>query len=152
MNKLYIVGAILLIAPILFFGFLGFKSQQGKAAGLVDNALQACPNTPNCVCSESKVSGEHFIEPLEQVSLSSTDVFSKANSIITQMGGTIVKQEGNYLAATFSSSLFQYVDDLEIRFDEEQKTLHFRSASRVGKSDFGINRKRVESIKKAFQG
>ena len=150
MKKIYIVGLILLILPMLFFGFLGFKSQQGKAAGLVDGKLQACPNTPNCVCSETKIPDEHFIEPLNTAGLSSLDALNKIKRIITKMGATVTTQEDDYLAATFSSDLFKYVDDLEIRFDKENSLLHFRSASRVGKSDFGVNRERVESIKTAF--
>jgi uncharacterized protein (DUF1499 family) len=150
MKMLYIAGLILLILPILFFGFLGFKSQQGKAAGLVDGKLQACPNTPNCVCSETKISDEHSIDPLMTNGISSSEALNKVNSIITKMGGAVTAQDGDYLAATFTSSLFKYVDDLEVRFDDETKTLHFRSASRVGKSDFGANRKRVDSIKAQF--
>lgn len=163
MNKLYLLGALIVFTPLLFFGFLGIQSQQGKAAGLVGNMLQACPNTPNCVCSESKVPDEHFIEPLTHVDLPAQAVMEKAQQIIIQMGGTITsitsssstataKADSNYLSATFTSQLFRYVDDLELRFDPTEKVLHFRSASRVGKSDFGVNRERVETIKNLFKG
>ncbi len=150
MKKIYIVGLILLILPILFFGYLGFQSQQGKAAGLVDGKLQACPNTPNCVCSETKIPDEHFIEPLNTAGLSSQEALSKVKSIISKMGAEVTTQEEDYLAATFTSDLFKYVDDIEMRFDKENNLLHFRSASRVGKSDFGVNRERVEAIRTEF--
>jgi len=63
------------------------------------------------------------------------------------MGGSIQAENDNYLAATFSSSIFRFVDDLEIRFDADRKMIHMRSASRVGYSDRGINKKRIERVK-----
>ena len=60
-------------------------------------------------------------------------------------------EKTDYLAATFTSSLFRFVDDLELRIDTGQKTIHLRSASRVGHGDGGVNRKRVEQLKNSFQ-
>lgn len=152
MNKIYLIVGILIIAPTLFFAFLGYQSQQGSAPGLANNQLNLCPDTPNCVCSESKIAQDHFIEPLAKIQLSSTKALEKARQVIIEMGGTIVDQQAGYLSATFTSSLFRYVDDFEVRFDEQQQSLHFRSASRVGKSDFGINAKRVAAFKQHFRG
>jgi len=70
--------------------------------------------------------------------------------IIGEMGGSVQLEKADYLAATFTSSLFRFVDDLELRIDTVQKTIHLRSASRVGHSDLGVNRKRVERLKNAF--
>ena len=67
------------------------------------------------------------------------------------MGGSIQAEETDYLAATFTSSVFRFVDDLELRIDADQKTIHLRSASRVGHGDGGANRKRVELLKNSFQ-
>jgi uncharacterized protein (DUF1499 family) len=53
---------------------------------------------------------------------------------------------------TFSTAVFHYVDDVEVRFDKENNLIHLRSASRIGRSDFGVNRKRIERIKKAMMG
>jgi len=66
------------------------------------------------------------------------------------MGGIIQVEKDNYLAATFISSIFGFVDDLEIRIEPGQKTIHLRSASRVGRGDGGVNRKRVEQLKKLY--
>jgi len=63
------------------------------------------------------------------------------------MGGSIQAENDNYLAATFTPSIFRFVDDLEIRFDADRKMIHMRSASRVGYSDRGINKKRIERVK-----
>jgi uncharacterized protein (DUF1499 family) len=67
---------------------------------------------------------------------------------IREMGGNVQVEHDNYLAATFASSIFGFVDDLEIRVDSEQKTIHLRSASRVGHGDGGVNRKRIERLRK----
>jgi uncharacterized protein (DUF1499 family) len=64
------------------------------------------------------------------------------------MGGSVQVEHDSYLAATFTSSIFGFVDDLEIRVDSERKTIHLRSASRVGHGDGGVNRKRTERLKK----
>ena len=66
---------------------------------------------------------------------------------IEEMGGSIQAENDNYLAATFNSSIFRFVDDLEIRFDADRIMIHMRSASRVGYSDRGINKKRIERFK-----
>ena len=66
------------------------------------------------------------------------------------MGGSIQAEKTDYLAATFTSSIFRFVDDLEIRIDTGQEMIHLRSASRVGHSDGGVNRKRVELLKNSF--
>ena len=72
-------------------------------------------------------------------------------TIVSGMGGSIQAEKTDYLAATFSSSIFGFVDDLEIRIDTEQNIIHLRSASRVGRGDGGVNRKRVERLKQLFQ-
>jgi uncharacterized protein (DUF1499 family) len=66
------------------------------------------------------------------------------------MGGSIQAENENYLAATFSSTIFGFVDDLELRIDPVQKVIHIRSASRVGYSDAGVNRKRIALLRKTY--
>ena len=66
------------------------------------------------------------------------------------MGGDLVVDESSYLTATFRSRVFGFVDDLEIRFDTEMPIIHLRSASRVGYSDRGVNRKRVKRLRTTF--
>ena len=59
----------------------------------------------------------------------------------------IIEETENYLYAECTSFLFRFTDDLEVYVDKESKLIHFRSASRVGHSDLGANRKRVEKLK-----
>jgi uncharacterized protein (DUF1499 family) len=66
------------------------------------------------------------------------------------MGGSFQAESDNYLASTFSSAIFGFVDDLEIRLDSTQNLIHIRSSSRVGYSDAGINRKRAGLFKALY--
>jgi len=62
----------------------------------------------------------------------------------------VVRVERDYIHAEFTSALFRFVDDVEFYLDEAAKTVHMRSASRIGYSDLGVNRKRMETIREAF--
>lgn len=64
---------------------------------------------------------------------------------------TIIEQTDNYLYAEFKSKLMGYVDDVEFYLDPNENVIHVRSASRLGKSDLGVNRKRVEEIKEKLK-
>ena len=70
--------------------------------------------------------------------------------VLQEVGGEIAAEEGAYISATFTSALFGFVDDVECRNDKANHTIHLRSASRVGHSDFGTNRKRVAFISSLF--
>jgi len=63
---------------------------------------------------------------------------------------TVVKDDGNYLKVEFRSAIFAFVDDVEFEFDDVSKLIHFRSASRQGYYDFGVNRRRMESVMMKF--
>lgn len=65
---------------------------------------------------------------------------------------SVVEDNGNYLKVEVRSALFSFVDDVEFEFDDEAKLIHFRSASRIGYYDFGVNRRRMETIIKEFSG
>jgi uncharacterized protein (DUF1499 family) len=154
MNKLekllIIIAAISLLVIIALF-ILGLMSKSGQAPNLVDGRLTQCPDKPNCVNSEFVSDAEHYIEPLVYSADEAAQVLPRLKTIIYDMGGSIQAEEADYLAATFTSSIFRFVDDMELRIDADQNTIHLRSASRVGRSDGGVNRKRVELLKKSFR-
>ncbi len=143
--------ASLVIVAIIALFVLGQVSSSGAAPGLVDNRLARCPDTPNCVCSEYPDDSAHFIKPIALSGTDPSDALENARAVISALGGKIQSDAENYLAATFTSSLFRFVDDLEIRLDAIQRVLHVRSASRVGRSDLGANRRRVETIRSRFE-
>ena len=129
---------------------LGYMSQSDKANGLFGGRLTQCPDTPNCVCSEFMQDEVHYIEPLVISVGDLAQIMVRLKTIIREMGGSIHAEKADYLAATFTSSIFRFVDDLEIRIDTGQKMIHLRSASRVGRGDGGVNRNRVEYLKNLF--
>jgi len=65
---------------------------------------------------------------------------------------TVVENSGNYLKLEVRSAIFSFVDDVEFEFDDVPKLIHFRSASRLGYYDFGVNRRRMETIIREFSG
>jgi uncharacterized protein (DUF1499 family) len=140
------------LAVVLGAGFfiLGAISRSGKAPGLSQGRLAPCPKTPNCVCSEEKGDAAHFIEPVAIPPHVPMEGLGMIREIISEMGGRIRDEEGACLAATFSSRFFGFVDDFEIRVDFLEKKIHIRSASRVGRSDFGANRRRGERFRELY--
>ena len=139
---------ILIFAVIAILFLLGLMSRSGEPNGLVEARLAKCPGKPNCVCSEFIADSSHYIEPIIISRGSLDEALSSLKNSIGEMGGSVQVEHDNYLAATFTSSIFGFVDDLEVRVDSEQKTIHLRSASRVGHGDGGVNRKRIELLKK----
>ena len=119
--------------------------------GVQSGALQKCPEKPNCVVSSDGVGEEHAIEAILTNDDPQTSM-QKLVSILNSMDGvTIISSEKNYLRAEFKSSLMGFVDDVEFYQASGSKKIQIRSASRVGYSDMGVNRKRMELIRKSFK-
>jgi uncharacterized protein (DUF1499 family) len=74
----------------------------------------------------------------------------RIKEIVGESGGKIQKEENGYLWTTFTTKVFRFVDDVELRMDETRGIIHVRSASRLGYSDMGMNRKRVETLRVRF--
>jgi len=112
-----------------------------------NSILAPCPDKPNCVCSEYKEDIQHFIAPLTISSKKLPRAMEHIKISIKSLGGQIQTENNAYLAATFSSSFFGFIDDVEFRIDAENQLVHIRSAARSGHSDFGVNKKRVNNLK-----
>ena len=132
------------------FFFRGKASQKGVAVGLVEGKLSKCSKKPNCVCSEYPNDRAHFVQPIDVSQVNMGLHFHKVSKAIVANGGVIVKESEEYIAATFTSGFFKFVDDVEVRLDKEAKLIHLRSASREGYSDLGVNAKRIEAIKASY--
>jgi len=143
-----IIVVVLLISTVFFY--LAVKSRSGTAAGIQLGHLIPCADSPNCISSEYPADTEHFISPAELPVNINSDIMTLCQNIITTMGGSIQELDAEYLSATFSSPLFGFIDDFEIRIDQKTAVLHLRAAARVGHSDFGINRKRAVLFKQMF--
>lgn len=117
--------------------------------GMRDGRLAACPKSPNCVSTQAEDDG-HRIDPIRYEG-TLEEAKQKLLAVIGSMPrARIVSDEGAYIHAEFTSLIFRFVDDVEFLFDDAEKTIHFRSASRLGHSDLGVNRKRMEEIRKRF--
>jgi len=142
--KIALIIFISIIAIVLiYFFYLGYTSQTGTANGIVNSKLTPCSKKPNCICTEFAEDNAHFIEPVTSQSTSINNVITA----IETTGGKIINTRSNYIYATYTSRIFRYVDDFEVRIDAENKLIHIRSASRVGHSDMGANLKRIEKVK-----
>lgn len=111
-----------------------------------DNRLPPCPNSPNCVCSDS---GEekHAVAPY-QLSINAEKAWAAFKEVISSLPRTtIISASKNYLHAEVRSRVFRFVDDLEFQLRPAQGIIAVRSAARLGYYDFGVNRRRVEKIR-----
>ena len=115
----------------------------------IHHQLSPCPDKPNCVSSLS-TNQKQYIEPL---------VFSKNHeqampqlcSLLESLPGVnILHQDHTYIHAVCRSRIFRFKDDIEFLYDESSHVCHVRSVSRMGHSDFGVNRRRVEKVRKLF--
>lgn len=147
MKIVLLIICSLILAGLVYFFYLGYKSQTGSAPGLVNKKLSPCSSKPNCICTEYTDDRSHFSNAIKYTSENKQTVFDTIHNTIKETGGIIKNTQNNYIAATYTSNIFRYVDDFEIRIDYENKLIHIRSASRVGHSDLGANLKRVELFK-----
>lgn len=119
------------------------------AIGVTQGKLAPCPDSPNCVSSQSS-DPSHFVHPLSYTN-SRLEAKTRLVKIIESMPRTqIISNTDNYIHAEFTSLIFRFVDDVEFLFDDKSKLIHLRSASRVGYSDLGMNRNRIEAIRQRF--
>ena len=125
-----------------------FSGKRPDYLGLKDGKLPRCKRTPNCVSSQADRSdAEHYIAPI-RFKGSAVDAMTAVRKAIEAMErATVVRHEGNYLHAEFRSKLMGFVDDVEFAHEEKAGVIHVRSASRLGRRDFGVNRARVEALR-----
>lgn len=146
--KIGIVGPIVIVGiGLIYFAWMGKKSQNMTPAMVgVEGAemkLQGCPDKPNCVSSQA-VTESHHIAP---IAFNKAKSFKEVIAVVESMGGTIHDRDESikYGHFTFSSELFGFVDDFEVLVLDN--LVEVRSASRVGHSDMGANKARVEKLR-----
>lgn len=148
LKKIFYGFAILLVlalaAFLTMFYNLARQSETIVNAGLQNDLLQECPNRPSCVNSLSNIE-EHAIAAFSVPADMTEPVTLMATLIMTMPRADILEINNDYLHAKFSSAIFGFSDDLELLRDGTQ--LQVRSVSRVGFSDMGVNRKRVEELR-----
>ncbi|MFN8494788.1 MAG: DUF1499 domain-containing protein [Caldilineaceae bacterium] len=145
---------LLILVVVVIGGTLGLRlwarsAKRPANLGVNNGKLAPCPDTPNCVSTQAtqdsqKMAALSYTGPL-------ADAKAHLLKVVQAMPRVeLLTEQDNYLAFVFRSRLIGYPDDVEFYFDDAAKQIHFRSASRLGKGDMGVNRARMEAISKAF--
>ena len=121
--------------------------------GINNSKLTPCPESPNCVNSQAETE-IHYIQPIHYTGTQQEAYGRLMRILASEKRTNILTVQENYIWVEFTSALLRFVDDVEFYFPEDQadnKVIHVRSASRVGYSDMGVNRKRIEHIRSKFE-
>jgi uncharacterized protein (DUF1499 family) len=123
-----------------------FSGTRPSNLGIKNFRLAPCPPSPNCVSSDA-ADAAHQTFAFE-IALPAAEAWRTARQTVASLPRTkIISETDDYLHAECSSAFFGFVDDLELHLRPQQSLVAVRSASRLGYSDFGVNRKRVERLR-----
>lgn len=133
---------------LLFLLILDCSGTRPQDIGVRQGRFKPCPDKPNCVNSQSEPSDKiHYIDPVSYT-LPLLDEQKRIKDRVLSLPRTdLVQSETGYMHFEFTSMLMRYKDDVEFYLDDSVKLIHIRSASRLGTSDMGVNRKRMEEIR-----
>ena len=143
MLKVITILAVLFIATMPLFSCSGKRPSN---IGVSDAGIAPCPSSPNCVSSDAN-DNTHQVAPF-QIAVAPAEAWQAVRKIVSEMPRTrIVRETADYLHAECRSALFGFVDDLELHLRPTDGIIAVRSASRLGYSDFGVNRRRIERLR-----
>lgn len=126
-----------------------FSGKRPSGLGVQNGQLKPAPTSPNCVSSQA-TSEYHQIAPFA-VQGDPQAALERLKGIVAGMpAAKIVETKPGYFYAEFTTKLMGFVDDVEFYLDDKAAVIHVRSASRLGRKDFGVNRARVEAIRTAY--
>ena len=130
-----------------------FSWKRPDNLGVKDGRLAPPKSTPNCVSSQADASdAEHYIAPIPFKGSAAQAMAAARKAVEGMQGASVIRQDGAYLYAEYRTKIMRFVDDLEFAYDEKAGLLHVRSASRLGRRDFGVNRARVEALRARIGG
>ena len=132
---------VLLVIPLL-----ASCGGEPVALGAEGGRLTPCPDTPNCVSTREDEDDGHRIDPIPFAGSAEEAMIAITETVEGMPRTEVVGREGDYLRAEFTSRIFRFVDDVEFWVDGEEGLIHFRSVSRVGRSDMGVSRERMTKI------
>ena len=128
-------------------GLIGCAGERPNNLGAREGILAPCPGSPNCVSSQA-ANERHYIAPLV-FNGDPNAAFARLKRVLANRSDTIIVDDSpGYLRVELRTMLF--VDDGEFLLDRMNKVIHIRSASRLGYSDLGKNRSRLEEIRRQF--
>ena len=121
-----------------------FSWKRPDNLGVHGGRLAPCKRSPNCVSSQANPTDlEHYVAPIRGT------MEAVRNAVVSFPRTKIVREAADYLYAEFRTPLMRYVDDVEFFFDGS--VIHVRSCSRLGRRDFGANRRRVERLRSLIE-
>lgn len=129
---------------------LGCAGARPATLGVHDGRLSPCRSSPNCVSSDAPASDSHHIAPLAAPGDAASAWQAVRRAVDTLPRTAVITDEADYLHAECTSAFWGFVDDLELHHRPGEGVIAVRSASRLGHSDLGVNRKRVERLRAAF--
>lgn len=154
-----VAGLICVLLPAAGLAMFSLSAKRPSTLGITDGRLANCPDSPNCVSSQGTMKGQ-VVEPLRltskresgenDIDVSKQAIARLAAVVASFPQAKVVSQTEDYLHAEFTSRLFRFVDDVEFHVDVPRGVIQCRSASRVGYSDMGANRRRIEAIRAAL--
>jgi uncharacterized protein (DUF1499 family) len=125
-----------------------FSGKRPRNLGVNDGRLASCGRRLNCVSSQADPGdAQRYVAPIRVKGAAAEAIAAARRAVESMARARVVRAEGNYLHAEFRSKLMGYVDDVEFTFDASAGLLHVRSASRLGRRDYGVNRARVEALR-----
>lgn len=147
-----LISRLISIVCVIFLSLTGIFifPNPTLAVGITENHLTSCPTSPNCVVSQNG-DEKHAIEPIPYNGDRdrAKEILLKVITVVPRT--EVVEQTDNYIHALSKSRIFKFTDDVEFYFPTDENVIHIRSASRVGDSDLGVNRRRMEQIRLAMQ-
>lgn len=142
----YYLLLILAAGVVPLLRWINARIPHPAALGVEQGRLAACPDSPNCVSSQAEAAGAR-VEPL-RFSGGPDVIPGRIKAAVGGLrGATLVGEGPGYLRYEFKSPLWGFVDDVEFLVAPKEGVVHLRSASRVGYSDLGANRRRIEAIR-----
>ena len=146
------VGSGIALHLTIATGDTMFAGTRPDYLGVKDGKLPRIKRTPNNVSSQADPSdAEHYIEPIRFKGTAVDAIAAVRKAVEGAERATVIRHEGNYLYAEFKSKLLGFVDDVEFTHDEKAGVIHVRSASRLGRKDFGVNRARIEALRSKLE-
>jgi uncharacterized protein (DUF1499 family) len=146
-------GAGLALHLVSSKGATMFSGKRPSNLGVQAGRLASCGQRLNCVSSQADpADARRYVAPIPFRGGAVEAMAAARRAVEAMARAVVVRHEGNYLHAEFTSKLMGFVDDVEFTYDERAGMLHLRSASRQGRRDFEVNRERVEALRSRIEG
>jgi uncharacterized protein (DUF1499 family) len=135
---------------VISYCSIAFAEKPTKTEVIMSQQLPPCPQSPNCVSSTDK-DLSHKISALNVEGSAPDQVMQLLNEVLLSITQKVeLAEDGNSVHAEFKSAVFGFVDDVDAVLNLDQQRIEIRSASRTGHYDFGVNKRRIETIRQAF--